>query len=56
MRFRRFKFTLSFILLFGIMCGILLATAGPGAWWYALACSVLLLFIFLGEVLPRGRS
>lgn len=50
---RRFKFTIATFVLFFTICCILFADFGPGTWWYVLACAVLLIFVFLGELLPR---
>jgi len=46
----RFKWTISVFILFAVICGILFADFGPSTWWYVFACSILILFVFMGEV------
>jgi hypothetical protein len=47
---RRFKFTLFFTVLFAVVCGLMFAGNWGGVWWYILACFILVMFIFIGEL------
>ena len=45
----RFKFTITAVILFSVMCGILAAQLGKGAWWYIIACIAATILVFIGE-------
>ena len=47
----RLKFTAIIFALSAVICGVMFAEYGKIAWLYALACAIIVLFVFLAEVM-----